>query len=91
MPSLQGSTHCQVDEYSRRRTEEISDAVAESIRKIVAETQQHQQQLLADANSRTSGSLRERRGSVVLQLFAVFRNRTRLQNEDPGIRLEHRL
>lgn len=49
-----GSTHCQVDEYSRRRTEEISEAVSESIRKIVAETQQHQQQLLADANSRTS-------------------------------------
>jgi hypothetical protein len=50
-----GSTHLQVDEYSRRRTEEISEAVSESIRKVVAETQQHQQQLLADANSRTAG------------------------------------
>jgi hypothetical protein len=49
-----GSTHTQVDEYSRKRTEEISEAVSESIRKIVAETQQHQQQLLADANSRTA-------------------------------------
>jgi hypothetical protein len=49
-----GSTHLQVDEYSRRRTEEISEAVSESIRKVVAETQQHQQQLLADANSRTA-------------------------------------
>jgi len=49
-----GSTHLQVDEYSRKRTEEISEAVAESIRKIVAETQHHQQQLLADANSRTA-------------------------------------
>jgi len=49
-----GSTHLQVDEYSRRRTEEISGAVAESIRKVVIETQLHQQQLLADANSRTA-------------------------------------
>ena len=53
---FQGSTHTQVDEYSRRRTEEISEAVAESIKKIVTETQHHQQQLLADANSRTAGS-----------------------------------
>jgi hypothetical protein len=51
----QGSTHLQVDEYSRKRTEEISEAVAESIQKVVAETQKHQQQLLADANSRTAG------------------------------------
>jgi len=49
-----GSTHLQVDQYSRKRTEEISEAVAESIRKVVSETQQHQQQLLADANSRTA-------------------------------------
>jgi len=49
-----GSTHLQVDEYSRKRTEEISEAVSESIRKVVAETQTQQQQLLADANSRTS-------------------------------------
>jgi len=48
------STHSQVDEYSRKRTEEISEAVAESIKKIVAETQIHQQQLVADANSRTA-------------------------------------
>jgi len=49
-----GSTHLQVDEYSRRRTEEISEAVSESIKKVVAETQLQQQQLLADANLRTS-------------------------------------
>jgi len=29
-----GSTHTQVDEYSRRRTEEISEAVSESIKKL---------------------------------------------------------
>lgn len=44
----------QVDEYSRKRTEEISEAVAESIRKVVAETQTQQQQLLSDANIRTA-------------------------------------
>jgi hypothetical protein len=49
-----GTTHTQIDEYSRKRTEEISEAVAESIKKIVAETQLHQQQLVADANSRTT-------------------------------------
>jgi len=49
-----GSTHLQVDEYSRKRTEEISEAVAESIKKVVGETQLHQQQLLADANMRTA-------------------------------------
>jgi len=49
-----GSTHLQVDQYSRKRTEEISEAVAESIKKVVCETQSHQQQLLADANLRTA-------------------------------------
>jgi len=49
-----GSTHLQVDEYSRKRTEAISEAAAESIKKVVAETQQQQQQLLADANLRTN-------------------------------------
>jgi len=48
-----GSTHLQVDEYSRRRTEEISEAVAESIKKVVSDTQLQQQQLLSDANLRT--------------------------------------
>jgi hypothetical protein len=49
-----GSTHLQVDEYSRKRTEEISEAVNESIKKVVADTQVQQQQLLADANLRTA-------------------------------------
>ncbi|CAF2375639.1 unnamed protein product [Rotaria sp. Silwood2] len=49
-----GTTHHQVDEYARKRTEEISEAVAESIKKIVAEAQEHQQQLLSDANLRTA-------------------------------------
>ncbi len=52
-----GSTHLQVDEYSRKRTEQITEAAAESIKKVVAETQSQQQQLLADANLRTSGKI----------------------------------
>ncbi|CAF3385222.1 unnamed protein product [Rotaria sp. Silwood1] len=49
-----GTTYHQVDKYSRKRTEEINEAVAESIKKIVAETQLQQQQLLDDANLRTN-------------------------------------
>jgi len=49
-----GTTHTQIDEYSRKRTEQITEAVAESIKKVVLETQQHQQQLVADANLRTT-------------------------------------
>ncbi|CAF2381412.1 unnamed protein product [Rotaria sp. Silwood2] len=49
-----GTTYHQVDKYARKRTEEINEAVAESIKKVVAETQVQQQQLLADANMRTN-------------------------------------
>ena len=44
-----GSTYSQVDEYSRHRTEEISEAVKESIDKVVYAIQEQQQQLLDDA------------------------------------------
>ncbi|CAF0986264.1 unnamed protein product [Adineta ricciae] len=42
-----GTTHQQIDEYSRRRTEQISEEVAAAINRIVAETQIQQQTLLA--------------------------------------------
>ncbi|CAF1299659.1 unnamed protein product, partial [Rotaria sp. Silwood1] len=58
------STHHQVDEYSRQRTEEINEAVLQSIRKVVAETQQQPQQLLADANSRTTEIQNNCKGDV---------------------------
>jgi len=48
-----GSTHSQIDEYSKKRQEQISDAVAESIKKVVLETQQEQERLLQDANIRS--------------------------------------
>ncbi|CAF0892629.1 unnamed protein product [Didymodactylos carnosus] len=47
-----GSTHSQIDDYSKRRTDEISDAVQASIVKIVNETQLLQENLLLDANKR---------------------------------------
>lgn len=49
-----GSTHAQIDEYSRRRNEEISEAVKASIEKIVHETHVHQQQLLEDAQQESN-------------------------------------
>ena len=51
--SLLGSTHAQVDEYARRRTDEISEAVKGSIEKIVYLTQVEQQQLLDDAQKQS--------------------------------------
>jgi hypothetical protein len=49
-----GTTHKQVDEYSKKRTAEISDAVASAIEKVVADTAAQQQKLLADANERSA-------------------------------------
>lgn len=49
-----GSTHAQIDEYARRRTEEISEAVQQSIEKIIHETEGQQQQLLARAQQQTT-------------------------------------
>ncbi|CAF0850617.1 unnamed protein product [Didymodactylos carnosus] len=45
-----GTTHSQVDEYAKRRTEEISADVAANIQRIVTETQVNQQLLLSDAH-----------------------------------------
>ncbi|CAF3419451.1 unnamed protein product [Rotaria sp. Silwood1] len=42
------STHAQIDDYSRGRNNQISEAVKNSIEKIVHETQFQQQQLLDD-------------------------------------------
>ncbi|CAF3502481.1 unnamed protein product [Rotaria socialis] len=49
-----GTTHLQIDKYSRKRNDEINDAVLGSIKKIVAGTQEQQQHLLAEANLRTT-------------------------------------
>jgi len=48
-----GTTHAQIDEYSRIRTEKISEEAAATILKIVAETQAAQANLLADAHVRS--------------------------------------
>ncbi|CAF1330752.1 unnamed protein product [Adineta steineri] len=49
-----GSTHTQIDEYSQRRNDEISEAVKTSIDKIVQETLIQQQQLLNDAQKQST-------------------------------------
>ena len=49
-----GTTHQQIDEYSRRRNEQISEEVAVAIARIVADTQIRQQELLSDANVRSA-------------------------------------
>lgn len=48
-----GSTHSQIDEYSRRCNDEISEAVKTSIEKIVDETLIQQQELLNDAQKQS--------------------------------------
>lgn len=50
---FQGTTHQQIDEYSRRRTEQISEEVAAGINRVVADTRNQQAALLADANARS--------------------------------------
>lgn len=49
-----GTTHHQIDEYSKKRNAEISEAVAASIEKVVSDTAEQQQDLLADANRRSA-------------------------------------
>jgi len=49
-----GTTHNQIDEYSKKRTAEISEAVSSAIDKVVADTASQQQQLLSDANQRSA-------------------------------------
>jgi len=49
-----GTTHNQIDEYSKKRTAEISDAVSSAIDKVVADTAAQQQKLLSDANERSA-------------------------------------
>jgi len=48
-----GTTHSQIDEYSRSRTEKISEEVTAAIAQTVANTQIEQANLLADANVRS--------------------------------------
>jgi len=48
-----GTTHTQIDEYSKKRTAEISEAVSSAIDKVVADTAAQQQNLLTDANERS--------------------------------------
>jgi hypothetical protein len=48
-----GTTHQQIDQYARHQTEKISEEVAASIDRILADTQAQQANLLIDANARS--------------------------------------
>ncbi len=61
-----GSTHAQIDEYSRRRNDEISEAVKTSIDKIVHETQIQQQHLLNDAQKQSTEIEKEYKEKLML-------------------------
>jgi len=73
-----GTTHSQIDEYSRKRTEEISEEVAAQIKRIVSETQAAQQQLLQDANLRSAGV--EQEYSLKLHKFVEEIDAAKAQN-----------
>ncbi|CAF5025540.1 unnamed protein product, partial [Rotaria sp. Silwood1] len=51
---VKGTTHNQIDEYSKKRTAEISEAVSSAIEKVVADTATQQQKLLSDAKERAN-------------------------------------
>ena len=78
LKSFLGSTHSQIDEYSRRRTEQITEEVAASINRIVADTQVQQASLLADANARSATIEEEYR--LKLQQFVGELDTVKAQN-----------
>ncbi|CAF2811107.1 unnamed protein product [Rotaria sp. Silwood2] len=63
-----GSTHSQIDEYSRHRTEEISEAVKSSIEKVIHLIQTQQQQLLDDAQKESNKIEDEYKNKLMLFL-----------------------
>lgn len=73
-----GTTHQQVDEYSRRRTEQISEEVTAAIGKIVTDTQAQQGILLADANVRSAAIEEEYKHK--LQLYVEELDTAKAQN-----------
>ena len=75
---LIGTTHQQIDEYSRRRTEQISEEVTNAIEKIVADTQSQQGSLLADANVRSASI--EEEYKIKLQHFVEELDTAKAQN-----------
>jgi hypothetical protein len=66
LKSFSGSTHAQIDEYSRHRNDEISEAVKASIDKIVHETQIQQQNLLNDAQKQSTEIEKEYKDKLLL-------------------------
>ena len=78
MISYSGTTHQQIDEYSRRRTEQISEEVFTNINRVVADTQAQQTALLVDANARTAAI--EEEYKLRLQTFLEELDAAKVQN-----------
>ncbi|CAF3893159.1 unnamed protein product [Rotaria sordida] len=86
-----GTTHQQIDEYSRRRTEQISEEVAASINRVVADTQNQQANLLADANVRSAAIEEEYKRKLqeyVQELDAVKAQNLSTLEKDLNLRQE---
>jgi hypothetical protein len=73
-----GTTHQQIDEYSSRRTEQISEEVIAAISRIVADTQVQQATLLADANARSATI--EEEYKLKLQMYVEELDSAKAQN-----------
>ncbi|CAF1454826.1 unnamed protein product [Adineta steineri] len=73
-----GTTHQQIDEYSRHRTEQISEEVSLAIAKVVNETQAQQANLLADANVRSAAI--EEEYKIKLQSYVEELDNAKAQN-----------
>jgi len=50
--ALLGTTHSQIDLYSRQQTEQITESVQNAIQQVLFETQQQQEKMLIDAQNR---------------------------------------
>jgi hypothetical protein len=86
-----GTTHQQIDEYSRRRTEQISEEVAAAISRVVADTQNQQANLLADANVRSAAIEEEYKRKLqeyVQELDAVKAQNLSTLEKDLNLRQE---
>ncbi|CAF1526351.1 unnamed protein product [Rotaria magnacalcarata] len=62
------STHAQIDEYSRSRNHQISEAVQSSIERIVHEAKVHQHELLEDTQKRSNEIEEEYKAKLMLFL-----------------------
>jgi len=86
-----GTTHQQIDEYFRQRTEQISEEVTIAISRIVADTSAQQSNLLADANVRSAAieeEYKHKLQSYVEELDAAKAQNLSVLEKDLNLRQE---